>query len=207
MDGSDGADESDRSTRTDALEALRPLASTEVAVTPTFRPSRGVHDPRIADGAHPRTCDAGPRATAAIVACGGAMGGVLGPGEALYHRLGERWSRRGVRFVRVGYREPNNLDQCAHDLACGVELARDAGAEPDRRDGAQLRRRRRDQDGGHHAGLGGRRRHVRHAVGGVRGRGGTGGSGRCCCSTAIATNCCRPSRVMSSPPSPATARS
>jgi pimeloyl-ACP methyl ester carboxylesterase len=33
-----------------------------------------------------------------------------------------------VRVLRVGYREPNNLDLCAHDLACGVELARDAGA-------------------------------------------------------------------------------
>ena len=31
--------------------------------------------------------------------------------------------------MRVGYREPNNLDLCAHDLACGVETARDAGAE------------------------------------------------------------------------------
>ena len=57
------------------------------------------------------------------------MGGVLGPGHGLYQRLGERWAERGVEFVRVGYREPNNLDLCAHDLACGVELARDAGAE------------------------------------------------------------------------------
>ena len=28
-----------------------------------------------------------------------------------------------------GYRTPNDLDRCAHDLACGVEWARDAGAE------------------------------------------------------------------------------
>ncbi len=63
------------------------------------------------------------------MACGGALGGVLGPGHALYQRLGERWAERGVEFVRVGYREPNNLDLCAHDLACGVELARDAGAD------------------------------------------------------------------------------
>ena len=32
-------------------------------------------------------------------------------------------------MLRVSYREPNNLDLCAHDLACGVEWARDAGAE------------------------------------------------------------------------------
>ena len=70
----------------------------------------------------------GTERPAAIVACGGAMGGVLGPGHGLYQRLGERWAGQGVRVVRIGYREPNNLDLCAHDLACGVELARDAGA-------------------------------------------------------------------------------
>ena len=112
-----------------ALEALRPLASTEVAVTLTYThrevyTSRGLltvlrHQPP------PGVASTG----AAIVACGGAMGGVLGPGAGLYQRLGERWAERGVEFARVGYREPNNLDLCAHDLACGVELARDAGAE------------------------------------------------------------------------------
>lgn len=126
-DGADGATMplSDPSDPT-ALEALHPLASSEVEVTSTFRhcetyTQRGLltvftHEPR----------SAGP---GAIVACGGALGGVLGPGHALYHRLGERWSERGVRFLRVGYREPNNLDLCAHDLACGVELARAGGAE------------------------------------------------------------------------------
>jgi hypothetical protein len=118
-----------------ALEALRPLASTEVSVTPpsAHHPSllhrevytsRGLltvlwHRPPT--GTHPRR--------AAIVACGGAMGGVLGPGHGLYQRLGERWAGRGVEFVRIGYREPNNLDLCAHDLACGVEIVRDAGAD------------------------------------------------------------------------------
>jgi len=68
-------------------------------------------------------------ARAAIVACGGAMGGVLGPGHALYHRLGEDWAGRGVVTYRVGYRVPNDLDRCAHDVACAVELARADGAE------------------------------------------------------------------------------
>lgn len=111
-----------------ALEALRQLASTEVSVTATMShreiyTTRGLltvlsHHPP--DGAAART---------AVVACGGAMGGVLGPGHGLYQQLGERWSQRGVAFVRVGYREPNNLDLCAHDLACGVEIVRDAGAD------------------------------------------------------------------------------
>ena len=65
----------------------------------------------------------------AVVACGGAMGGVLGPGHALFHRLGREWPARGVAVYRVGYRAPNDLDRCAHDVACAVELAVAAGAE------------------------------------------------------------------------------
>lgn len=68
-------------------------------------------------------------ARAAIVACGGAMGGVLGPGHALYHRLGREWAERGVATHRVGYRVPNDLDRCAHDVACAVEMAVEDGAE------------------------------------------------------------------------------
>ncbi len=119
-----------------ALEALRPLgeSSIEIATSDTTRlthreiyTTRGlltvlVHEP--AEGLDGVTAHA-----AAIVAGGGAMGGLLGPGHGLYHRLGEAWAARGVRFVRIGYREPNNLDLCAHDLACGVETARDAGSE------------------------------------------------------------------------------
>ena len=52
-----------------------------------------------------------------------------GPGTASITGSARQWAARGVTFVRIGYREPNNLDLCAHDLACGVETARDAGAE------------------------------------------------------------------------------
>ena len=71
----------------------------------------------------------GPARPAAIVLGGGAMGGLLGPGHGLFHRLGETWAARGVPVLRIGYREPNDLDRCTHDLACGVELAVGAGAE------------------------------------------------------------------------------
>ena len=112
-----------------ALEALQPIGSIEVELAPGLRhretyTMRGLlsvltHEPPA--GVEPQS--------AAIVACGGAMGGLLGPGHGSYQRWGEFWAARGVKVVRVGYREPNNLDLCAHDLACGVELARDAGAE------------------------------------------------------------------------------
>ena len=71
--------------------------------------------------------DEAPRA--AIVACGGAMGGVLGPGHGLYTTLAARWAERGVATYRVGYRIPNDLDRCAHDVACAVEMAVADGAE------------------------------------------------------------------------------
>ncbi len=131
VDGS-GADErpSDLSDPSDptALEALRPLASAEVSVNASLS-HREIYTTRgLLTVFRHRPPDGVESQGAAIVACGGAMGGVLGPGHALYHRLGECWAARGVEFVRVGYREPNNLDLCEHDLACGVELACDAGA-------------------------------------------------------------------------------
>lgn len=65
---------------------------------------------------------------AAIIACGGAMGGLLGPAEGLYQVLGETWSRRGVPVIRVSYRRPNDLDSCCLDVAATVQMARESGA-------------------------------------------------------------------------------
>ena len=122
----DATDASDPSDPT-ALEALHPLATSEVEVGSGLihrevYTQRGLLSALIHE---PSTVPASP---AAIVTCGGALGGLLGPGHGLYHVLGERWAARGVRVVRIDYRTPNDLDRCAHDLACGVEWARDAGA-------------------------------------------------------------------------------
>ncbi len=68
-----------------------------------------------------------PSPPAAIVLCGGAMGGLLGPADALYHRLGEVWASRGVPVLRVSYRRPNDLDACCIDVAAAVQLAVGAG--------------------------------------------------------------------------------
>ena len=75
------------------MEASR---GTDLAFTPTLRhvemyTMRGLlsllwHEPE--EGA--------PRQPGALVLCGGAMGGLLGPGDAMYHRLGVEWSQRGV---------------------------------------------------------------------------------------------------------------
>ena len=117
-----------------ALEALHPLARSRVEISSHHEeePSSSLFHEEIYTRRGLLTLfvhEPSSPVSAAIVAGGGAMGGLLGPGHGLYHQLGRSWAARGVRFVRVGYREPNNLDLCAHDLACGVETARDAGAE------------------------------------------------------------------------------
>jgi predicted alpha/beta hydrolase family esterase len=124
----DGAEAPGDPTDPTALDALHPLASTEVEVGPALR-HREVFTRRGLLTVLTHVPSPSFLTQGAIVACGGAMGGLLGPGRGLYQQLGVRWAERGVPVLRVGYREPNNLDLCAHDVACAVELARDAGAE------------------------------------------------------------------------------
>ena len=108
---------------TTPLDALQVMASSDVMLTDTLRhvemyTMRGLltlmwHEPPVGVAVQP----------GALVLCGGAMGGLLGPGDALYHRLGEEWSRRGVAVLRVSYRRPNDLDLCCVDVAAASQLA------------------------------------------------------------------------------------
>ena len=110
---------------TTPLDALGVIGSQDVMITPTLRHAefftmRGLltllwHEP-------PESAVA-PATPTAIVACGGAMGGLLGPSGGLYQRLGETWSARGVPVLRVDYRKPNDLDSCCVDVAAAVQLA------------------------------------------------------------------------------------
>ncbi|MEZ5273111.1 MAG: hypothetical protein R2694_12530 [Ilumatobacteraceae bacterium] len=105
------------------LDALGVMASSDVMLTPTLRhvemyTRRGLltllwHEP--AEGTQ--------RQPGALVLCGGAMGGLLGPGDAMYHRLGEAWAARGVPVLRVSYRKPNDIDACCVDVAAAAQLA------------------------------------------------------------------------------------
>lgn len=111
------------------LHALDVIASQSVMVTPTLRhvelfTMRGMvtmmwHQVPAGTAVLP----------AAIVACGGAMGGLLGPAQGLYQQLGDRWSAHGVPVLRVSYRRPNDLDACSLDVAAVIQLAADAGAQ------------------------------------------------------------------------------
>ena len=201
-----GAPMSDETPAT-PFDALQVMASQQVALAPGLRhieiyTMRGLltllwHDPPEDEPSH----------AAALVLCGGAMGGLLGPAEGMYHRLGVEWAERGVAVVRVSYRRPNDLEACTIDLAAAVQLVNGAGAERVVVDGPQLRRR----------GRGPRRRRPRSAgrrassrsppsPPGARRPPGCAAS-RCCCSTASATRSCRRRRARWSGCWPAPARS
>jgi pimeloyl-ACP methyl ester carboxylesterase len=67
-------------------------------------------------------------ATDVLVTCGGGMGSLLGPAEGLYHDLAVSLAARGIGTVRVGYRKPNDLPRCVHDVAAAADLAGRRGA-------------------------------------------------------------------------------
>jgi pimeloyl-ACP methyl ester carboxylesterase len=69
-----------------------------------------------------------PDAEGVVLACGGAMGGLLGPADGLYQHLGETLASRGYGTVRVGWRVPNDLGECTIDAAVGVQMAGRQGA-------------------------------------------------------------------------------
>lgn len=64
-----------------------------------------------------------------ILMCGGAIGGVLGPAQGLYFDMAEHFAKRGIGSIRVGYRKPNDLGRCVHDLAAAADLSLRSGAE------------------------------------------------------------------------------
>lgn len=106
------------------LEALGVLASQDAMLTPSLRHVEMYTRAGLLTVLWHEPATAVP---AALVLCGGAMGGLLGPAEGLYHRLGEHWAERGVPTLRVSYRRPNDLDACCVDVAAAVQLAVGAG--------------------------------------------------------------------------------
>lgn len=68
-------------------------------------------------------------ASSMVVACGGAMGGLLGPADGLYHDVGSAMGAQGIGLLRVGWRRPNDIDLCRLDLLAAADLAARRGAE------------------------------------------------------------------------------
>ena len=109
------------------LEMLDVMASQQATLSPTLRQvelytTRGLlsllwHEPQ------------GVARNVAVLMVGGAMGGTLGPGESLFHELGESLSNEGIPSIRMSYRKPNDLDRCCVDAAAGVQLLVGSGAD------------------------------------------------------------------------------
>lgn len=109
------------------LEILGIMASQQASLTPHLRhiemyTMRGLlsllwHEPD------------GSALPVGVVMVGGAMGGTLGPGEGLYHALGETLVQRGVPSIRLSYRKPNDMDSCCVDTAAAVQLLVGSGAD------------------------------------------------------------------------------
>lgn len=64
----------------------------------------------------------------AVIAVGGAMGGLLGPADGLYHDLGVTLGEQGIATFRVQYRSPNDFGQCVHDVLAVADIAARQGA-------------------------------------------------------------------------------
>jgi hypothetical protein len=109
------------------LEALGALARQETQVTPTLRHV----EVYTLEGLLTLLWHGDPKAQNVVLMCGGAMGGLLGPADGVYHTLGEQFAadpEASIGTIRVGYRKPNHLPKCVHDLAAAADLASRFGA-------------------------------------------------------------------------------
>jgi len=66
--------------------------------------------------------------TGVICVCG-AIGGFDGPAGAIYASLGDALLEDGVSSLRLDYRHPNHLAECALDTLAGVSFFQRLGAE------------------------------------------------------------------------------
>ncbi|MCP3935425.1 MAG: alpha/beta fold hydrolase [Actinomycetia bacterium] len=107
------------------LESLGSLAALEVELAPDHR-----HVEIYTEKGLLTFFRHGPaEAQDVVLMCGGALGGVLGPADGLYHDLAVTLAGQGIGTVRVGYRKPNDLGRCVHDMAAAADLCARSGAE------------------------------------------------------------------------------
>ncbi len=71
-----------------------------------------------------------PDADQAVVWVCGARGGFGGPGPGTYARMAEQFAGSGITSLRLDYRSPNDVVECALDLLAGVSYLKDTGHQP-----------------------------------------------------------------------------
>ena len=85
---------------------------------------------RTSRGDVPAIRHAAPESTRAVVWVCGARGGFGGPASGLYAELSEEFTGQGITSLRMDYRQPNNIQECALDLMAGVNFLRATGYGP-----------------------------------------------------------------------------
>jgi dienelactone hydrolase len=70
-----------------------------------------------------------PAATDVVLMCGGAMGGMLGPGRSLYLELGLEMAAEGRAAMAVNYRKAGDLTRSLLDTCAAADLALRNGAQ------------------------------------------------------------------------------
>ncbi len=71
-----------------------------------------------------------PAADQAVVWVCGARGGFGGPGPGTYARMAEQFAGSGITSLRLDYRSPNDVVECALDLLAGVSFLKGTGHQP-----------------------------------------------------------------------------
>ena len=116
-------DEPDSSPDEDLTLSLRRVAAAPGDTPGSFRlrleTSRGVIEGIL----HP--VEGG---TGALVCVGGAMGGLDGPADDLYADLPALLEAAAVTVLRLGYREPNNFEECVLDVLAACSFLKGIGA-------------------------------------------------------------------------------
>ena len=71
-----------------------------------------------------------PESRKGVIWVCGARGGFGGPGPGLYAELAQEFTSLGISSLRLDYRVPNELPECALDLLAGVACLEDMGHDP-----------------------------------------------------------------------------
>lgn len=81
-------------------------------------------------GVIPAILHAAEGSTKAVIWVCGARGGFGGPGNGLYEKLSEELTGQGITSLRMDYRVPSELPECAVDLMAGVSYLENTGHGP-----------------------------------------------------------------------------
>ena len=85
---------------------------------------------RTTRGDIPAIQHAAPDSTKAVIWVCGARGGFGGPAGGLYAELAAELITQGITSLRMDYRYPNNIQECALDLLAGANFLRATGHGP-----------------------------------------------------------------------------